>query len=104
MISPIRSDWLSSHFVLLSPRMLKTRADLLKYAIAHALRSACKVVRGARQGLPVGERELIGKEAATLIAALPDDPWKLAEPVPQNFDGISDMGCPTWASVSEPKS
>jgi len=58
--------------------MLKTRGDLLKYAIAKALKGSAKVVRGCRIGLTVTEREPIGERAVTEIRSLPDDPWKLA--------------------------
>jgi hypothetical protein len=36
--------------------MLKTRGDLLKYALADALKRAAKFVRGLRAGLTVSER------------------------------------------------
>jgi hypothetical protein len=83
--------------------MLRDRGDLLKYALAKALAVGAKVVRGARQGLPVGERELIAEAAVNEIRALPDDPWKLAEPLPQHRGIMSDLGAPTPDGWSKPE-
>jgi hypothetical protein len=63
--------------------MLRDRGDQLKYAIAHALLSASKIVRGLRAGLTVSERENVVEAAVNQIRALPNDPWKLSEPLPQ---------------------
>ncbi|HEX4410526.1 MAG TPA: hypothetical protein VH206_17280 [Xanthobacteraceae bacterium] len=82
--------------------MLETRADLLKYAIANALAEACKVVRGLRKTLTVTEREAVGEEAARLVQSLPDDPWKLAEPLPKRLGLAEDLGAstpPDWCKI-----
>jgi hypothetical protein len=47
--------------------MLKTRADVLKYALADALKGAAKIVRGLRTGLTVSEREAIAEQAVAEI-------------------------------------
>jgi len=59
--------------------MLKDRGDLLKYALAGALKRAAKIVRGLRAGLTVSEREAVAEQAVTEIRNLPNDPWKLNE-------------------------
>ena len=69
--------------------MLKNRGEFLKYAIANALRGAAKVVRGCRIGLTVTEREAIGERAVAEIRALPDDPWKLGEELPRDWNSVA---------------
>lgn len=83
--------------------MLQDRGDLLKYALAKALSTAAKVIRGARQGLPVMEREAIAEAAVAEIRGLPDDPWKLAEPLPPDFQVMSNLGAPTPSGWAKPK-
>jgi hypothetical protein len=69
--------------------MLRDRGDVLKYALANALREAAKVVRGARAGLTVSEREAVAERAVTEIRNLPDDPWKLAEQLPHDWNNVA---------------
>jgi hypothetical protein len=52
-------------------RMLKDRGDLLKYALADALKRAAKIVRGLRAGLTVSEREAVAEQAVVEIRNLP---------------------------------
>ena len=69
--------------------MLKNRGDLLKYALADALKGAAKIVRGLRAGLTVSEREAVAEHAVDEIRSLPD-PWKLAERLPHDWHmGVS---------------
>jgi hypothetical protein len=55
-----------------------TRGDVLKYAIAFALRGASKVVRGLRHGLSETERYAV---ADHVVAQLKErgDPWRLSD-------------------------
>jgi hypothetical protein len=66
--------------------MLKDRGDVLKYALSRALKNVAKIVRGLRVGLTVGEREAVAEEAVGEIRALPDDPWKLSEELPRDWN------------------
>jgi hypothetical protein len=75
--------------------MLRDRGDLLKYALSHALKDAAKYVRGLRTTLPVAERERVADAAVDIVRKLPDDPWKLAEPLPQYSGPMKDLGAPT---------
>jgi hypothetical protein len=76
--------------------MLRDRGDQLKYAIAHALAGAVKIVRGLRTGLTVGERENVAEAAVKELRQLPDDPWKLSEPLPQHRETVmQDLGAGT---------
>jgi hypothetical protein len=72
--------------------MLRDRGDLLKYAIAHALQGAAKIVRGLTLRINVAEREAIAEQAVTEIRNLPDDPWKLAEKLPIETTPASGAG------------
>ena len=76
--------------------MLKTRGDLLKYAIVDALGSAARIVRGLRQGLTVSEREAVAERAVTELRQLPVDPWKLNEPLPQVRE-VAAHPTPDWS-------
>lgn len=55
-----------------------TRGDLLKYAIAFALRRARKIVQGLKQGLNEEERFAV---ADHVVSQLKDrgDPWRLSD-------------------------
>jgi hypothetical protein len=55
-----------------------TRGDVLKYAIAFALRGARKVVRGLKEGLTETERYAV---ADHVVGQLKErgDPWHLEE-------------------------
>lgn len=79
--------------------MLKDRGDQLKYTLVSALSRAAKVVRGLRIGLTVSEREAVAEVAVADLRGLPDDPWKLADPLPV-LTVMDDLGAPTpsgWA-------
>ena len=58
-----------------------TRGDVLRYAIAFALRRARKMVRGLKQGLTEDERYAVADHA---VAQLKErgDPWRLNEEAP----------------------
>jgi hypothetical protein len=81
--------------------MLRDRGDLLKYALSDALRKAVKIVRGLRAGLPMAEREAVAEAAVADLRKLPDDPWKLAEPLPVRT--MDDLGAPTPGDWCQPK-
>ena len=55
-----------------------TRGELLRYAIAFALRRARKIIRGLKDGLTEEERYAV---ADHVVAQLKDrgDPWRLNE-------------------------
>jgi len=83
--------------------MLSTRGDLLKYALADALKRAVKVVRGLRIGLTVGEREAVAEHAVTEIRNRPDDPWKLNEKLQHDWSINPDLGASTPPDWHKPK-
>jgi hypothetical protein len=76
-------------------RMLRDRGDQLKYAIANALSGAARIVRGLRTTLTVGQREDVAEAAVNELRALPNDPWKLSEPLPKSWGVMSDLGAST---------
>jgi hypothetical protein len=84
--------------------MLRDRGDQLKYALATALSGAAKIVRGLRAGLTVSEREAVAEVAVADLRRLPDDPWKLAEPLPARATVMDDLGAPTPSGWCDPKS
>jgi hypothetical protein len=57
-----------------------TRGEVLRYAIAYALRRSRKVIRGLKQGLSEEERYAV---AHHVVAQLKErgDPWRLNEEV-----------------------
>ena len=57
-----------------------TRGEVLRYAIAYALRRSRKVIRGLKQGLSEDERYAV---ADHVVAQLKErgDPWRLNEEV-----------------------
>jgi hypothetical protein len=55
-----------------------TRGDVLKYAIAFALRRARKIVRGLNDGLTEDERHAVADHVVRQLKEL-DDSWKLDE-------------------------
>ena len=75
--------------------MLRDRGDLLKYALAHALKGTAKIVRGASLALTVTEREAVAARAVAEIRNLPDDPWKLNEELPKDWGIMPDLGAST---------
>jgi hypothetical protein len=82
--------------------MLRDRGDQLKYAIAHALYGAARIVRGLRSTLTVGQREDVAEAAVRELRGLPGDPWRLAEPLPKDWGVMSDLGASTPEGWSRP--
>ena len=67
---------------------MRTRADLLRFVIAFALRGAQKLVRGLRQGLSEEERYR-GADDVVHQLQRNGDPWKLSEDLPPPGKGHS---------------
>jgi hypothetical protein len=84
--------------------MLRDRGDQLKYAIAHALYGAARIVRGLRTTLTVGQREDVAEAAVNELRKLPDDPWKLSDPLPKTWGVMSDLGASTPEDWCRPAS
>jgi hypothetical protein len=59
---------------------MTTRADMLRFAVAFALRRARKLVRGLRQGLSEEERFLVADDVAHQLRQH-GDPWALSQEV-----------------------
>jgi hypothetical protein len=57
---------------------MRTRGDMLRFAIAYALIRARKVVRGLRQGLSEEERYAVADRAVDELKRY-GDPWRLNE-------------------------
>ena len=60
---------------------MKTRGDMLRFAIAFALMRARKLVRGLRQGLSENERFLIADDVVQRLQQY-GDPWDLSQELP----------------------
>jgi hypothetical protein len=58
---------------------MRTRGDLLRFAIAFALRGASKLVRGLRQGLSENERYRVADD---VVNQLEKGGWRLSEDLP----------------------
>jgi len=58
-----------------------TKGEMLRYAIAYALRSSRKIIRGLKEGLTEDERFAIADHT---VAQLKErgDPWRLNEEAP----------------------
>jgi hypothetical protein len=58
-----------------------TKGEVLRYAIAYALRSSRKIIRGLKEGLTDDERFAIADHT---VAQLKErgDPWRLNEEAP----------------------
>jgi hypothetical protein len=58
-----------------------TRGEVLRYAIAYALRRSRKIIRGLKEGLSEYERHAV---ADHVVAQLEEcgDPWRLNEEAP----------------------
>jgi predicted transcriptional regulator len=58
-----------------------TKGEVLRYAIAFALRRSRKIVRGLKEGLTEGERGAVADHA---VAQLKErgDPWRLNDEAP----------------------
>jgi hypothetical protein len=54
---------------------MRTRADLLRFAVAYALRTAIKLVRGLRQGLSEDERFRVADD---VVNQLEKGGWQLS--------------------------
>jgi len=55
-----------------------TRGDMLRYAIAFALRRARKIVRGLKEGLTEDERYAVADHVVSQLQER-GDPWRLSE-------------------------
>ncbi len=62
---------------------MRNRADMLRYAIAFALRRARKLVRGLRQGLSEEERFLVADDVVHQLQQH-GDPWPLSQELPSS--------------------
>ena len=62
---------------MFSSRM-KTRGDMLRFAIAYALIGARKIVRGLREGLSEEERYAVAEDVVHRLRQH-GDPWRLWE-------------------------
>ena len=60
---------------------MKTRGDMLRFAIAFALMRARKLVRGLRQGLSEEERYLVADDVVQRLQQY-GDPWDLSRELP----------------------
>jgi hypothetical protein len=60
---------------------MQTRADMLRFAIAFALRGARKLVRGLRQGLTEEERYRVADDVVNRLQQN-GDPWRRSEDLP----------------------
>ena len=58
-----------------------TKEDVLRYAIAFALRRSRKIIRGLKQGLTEEERYAVADHAVTQLKDR-GDPWRLNEEAP----------------------
>jgi hypothetical protein len=58
-----------------------TRGEVLKYAIAFALRRSGKIVRGLKEGLNEDERYAVADHAVAQLKKR-GDPWRLNEEAP----------------------
>jgi len=58
-----------------------TRGDVLRYAIAYALRRSRKIIKGLKEGLSAAERFAVADHT---VAQLKErgDPWRLNEEAP----------------------
>ena len=69
---------------------MRTRGDMLAFAIAFALRGARKLVRGPRQELTEEERYRVADDVVHQLKQH-GDPWHLSEELPPPGKGHS-----TW--------
>ena len=65
---------------------MKTRGDMLRFALAFALRRARKLVRGLRYGLTEEERYAIADDVVLQLKRY-GDVWRLDEELPSGFGG-----------------
>jgi hypothetical protein len=67
---------------------MRTRGDMLSFAIAFALRGARKLVRGLREGLTEEERYRVANDVVDRLKRH-GDPWRLSEDLPPPGKGHS---------------
>jgi hypothetical protein len=67
---------------------MRTRGDLLSFAIAFALRGARKLVRGLREKLNEEERYRVADDVVRRLKEY-GDPWRLSEDLPPPGKGHS---------------
>lgn len=67
---------------------MRTRADLLRYAVAFALMGARKIVRGLRQGLTEEERFAVADDVVRRLQQH-GDPLRLSDELPPPGKGAS---------------
>ena len=60
---------------------MKTRGDMLRFAVAFALMGARKLVRGLRQGLSEEERYRVADDVVHRLQQH-GDPWRLSDDLP----------------------
>jgi hypothetical protein len=84
----------------MSIHAVRTRTDMLRFAIAFALRKARKIVRGLRQGLTEQERYAVADDVVRRLQER-GDPWKLSEELPHSAGEVHHSTPPGW---SGPKS
>ncbi|MGA7790001.1 MAG: hypothetical protein WCA56_17770 [Xanthobacteraceae bacterium] len=60
---------------------MRTRGDMLRFAVAFALRGARKLVRGLRQGLSEEERYRVADDVLERLQQH-GDPWGLSKELP----------------------
>jgi hypothetical protein len=58
-----------------------TRGEVLRYALAFALRRSRKIVRGLKQGLSEEERYAVADQTVAVLKER-GDPWRLNEEAP----------------------
>ncbi len=74
-------DQLAVKFLICSHRPVRTRGDMLRYAIAYALIGARKLVHGLRVGLTEDERYRVADDVVYRLKQY-SDPWRLPEEPP----------------------
>ena len=67
---------------------MRTRGDLLSFAVGFALRGARKLVRGLREGLTEEERYRVADDVVDRLKQH-GDPWRLSENLPPSGKGHS---------------
>ncbi len=60
---------------------MQTRGDMLRFAIAFALRGASKLIRGLKRGLTEEERYRVADDVMNRLQQN-GDPWRLSEDLP----------------------
>ena len=68
-------------FVLYMFSWVMTRGEVLRYAIAYALRRSRKIIRGLKEGLTEEERYAVADHTVAQLKEC-GDPWRLNEEAP----------------------